>query len=239
MKDYCKLSEDFYKLISQYPDANSLINQLGKYGELLLFGGAVREYNDSGFENMPRDFDIVISKNDNNINLDAVLQDFHYKKNRFNGYKLNVNGIEFDIWELENTWAFKENKINCSQNEYKYRLQDTVFLNIDSVVYNLTEREMFNEKYENAMRNKEIDIVLEENPYKELNMVRAIAFKNKYDMEFSDRLKKVIKSFVDENDDCIDYCIDRLYEVQYNHYLEYKVRKEAIENELNDIMLAY
>ncbi|WP_394884790.1 hypothetical protein [Clostridium butyricum] len=238
MKDYCKLSEDFYKLIKEYPDANSLINQLGKYGELLLFGGAVREYNDSGFETMPRDFDIVISKN-NNVDLDMILQNFYYKKNRFNGYKLNTNGIEFDIWELENTWAFKENKINCSQNEYKYRLQDTVFLNIDSVVYNLTARKMFDEKYEKAMKSKEIDVVLEDNPYKELNMVRAIALKNKYDMEFSARLKNMIKSFIDENDDCINSCIDKLYEVQYNHYLEYKVKRETIRNELSDIMLTY
>ena len=82
MKDYYKLREDFYDLIGQYPNANSLINQLGEYGELLLFGGAVREYNDSRFENMPRDFDIVIDKNID-VNLDYVLQDFDYHKNRF------------------------------------------------------------------------------------------------------------------------------------------------------------
>lgn len=238
MKDYCKLSEDFYKLIERYPEANSLINRLGNYGELLLFGGAVREYNDSGFENMPRDFDIVINKKVN-VNLDTVLQSFNYKKNRFNGYKFNLNGIEFDIWELENTWAFKENKINCSQNDYKYRLQDTVFLNIDSVVYNLTEKEMFDEKYENAMKSKEIDIVLEDNPYKELNMVRAIEFKNKYNMELSKRLKNMIKSFVSENDENINSFIDKLYDVQYDHYLEYKVKKETIKREIDDIMLVY
>lgn len=232
MKDYYKLREDFYDLIGQYPNANSLINQLGEYGELLLFGGAVREYNDSRFENMPRDFDIVIDKNID-VNLDYVLQDFDYHKNRFDGYKINVDGIEFDIWELENTWAFKENKINCSKNEYKYKLQDTVFLNVDSVVYNLTKRKMFDEKYENAMKSKEIDIVLEDNPYKELNMVRAIELKNKYDMEFSEKLKKIMKSFINDNDDCVD----KLYKIQYNHYLEYKVKKETIENELNEIIL--
>lgn len=236
MNDYCKLNEDFYKLISEYPNANSLINKLGQYGELLLFGGAIREYNDNRFKNIPRDFDIVVNKKDNNVNLDTVLEDFYYKKNRFNGYKLNVSGIEFDIWELENTWAFKENKINCSKNEYKYRLQDTVFLNIDSLVYNLTDEEMFSDKYESAMNSKEIDVVLEDNPYKELNIVRAIELKNKYNMKFSKKLKNIIKSFIDENDDCINYCVNKLYEVQYNHYLQYKVKRRTIEKELNKIM---
>lgn len=239
MKDYRRLSKDFYNLISQYPDAYSLINQLNKYGELLLFGGAIREYNDSGFDNMPRDFDIVINKNNDNTDLDKVLEAFNYKKNRFNGYKINVNNIDFDIWSIENTWAFKENMIKCSKEDYKYKLQDTVFLNIDSIVYNLTQNKIFDEKYEYAMKSKEIDIVLEENPYKELNMVRAIGLKDKYNMRFSDKLKDVIKSFIKNNNECITCCIDKLYEVQYNHYLEYKVKKEIIENEINDIMLTY
>lgn len=235
MKDYYKLSEDFYKLIAKFPDANNLINQLNSCGEILLFGGAVREYVDNQFSNMPRDFDIVINKNDDKVDLDKILKNFEYKKNRFNGYKVNVNDIEFDIWELENTWAFKENKINCSKEEYKYKLQDTVFLNVDSVVYNLTDQKMFNEKYEYAMKNKEIDIVLEENPYKELNMIRAIELKNRYNMKLSKKLKLLIKDFIESNNDCIN----KLYEVQYNHYLEYKVKKQTIENEFNDIMLNY
>lgn len=236
MNDYCKLNEDFYKLISKYPDANKLIHKLSQYGELLLFGGAIREYNDNGFKNMPRDFDIVINKKDNNVNFDTVLEGFHYKKNRFDGYKLNVSGIEFDIWELENTWAFRENKINCSKNEYKYRLQDTVFLNMDSLVYNLTEGKIFSEKYDSAINSKEIDIVLEDNPYKELNIVRAIELKNKYDMEFSKKLKNIIKLFIDENDDRVSYCVNKLYKVQYNHYLQYKVNKKTIKKELNEII---
>jgi hypothetical protein len=178
MKDY-DFSDDFYKLISGYPSADSLINQLQQCGEVLLFGGAVREYNDTRFNSMPRDFDLVINKGDNNINLEDILKNFSYKKNRFDGYKLQVDSLEFDIWELEKTWAFKENKVQCSQEEYSYKLQDTVFLNIDSVVYNLTTKELYNKKYKEAMKNKELDVILEENPYKELNIMRALVFKKK------------------------------------------------------------
>ncbi|EHK2280454.1 hypothetical protein DDA98_10780 [Clostridium perfringens] len=231
MKDF-SLGIDFNKLINEYPNVKSLINQLGKYGELFLFGGAIREYNDTKFSEIPRDFDIVIDKKDKNLNLDDILKKFSYKKNRFNGYKLKIDSLEFDIWELENTWAFKENKVKCLQGEYSKKLQETVFLNIDSLVYNLNTQELYDDKYMDAMKKKELDVVLEENPFKELNLIRALIFKRKYNMALSKQLKSIFKDYVRSNDNYIN----SLYEIQFKHYNEYKIDKNTIEKEINSII---
>ena len=231
MKDF-SLGIDFNKLINEYPNVKSLINQLENYGELFLFGGAIREYNDTKFSKIPRDFDIVINKKDKNLNLDNILKKFSYKKNRFNGYKLKIDSLEFDIWELENTWAFKENKVKCLQGEYSKKLQETVFLNIDSLVYNLNTQELYDDKYMDAMKKKELDVVLEENPFKELNLIRALIFKRKYNMSLSKQLKSIFKDYVRSNDNYIN----SLYEIQFKHYNEYKLDKNTIEKEINSII---
>ncbi|HBF2979799.1 TPA: hypothetical protein KN544_003501, partial [Clostridioides difficile] len=205
---------DFEKLLRQYNEASELIKTLKLYGELLLFGGAVREYMDNKFNHLPRDFDIVIKKNNEYVNLDEILYKFQYKKNRFGGYKIRVNQIEFDIWEIENTWAFKENKVQINFGDYEKKLQDTVFLNIDSIVYNLNTQDYYNKKYENAMENKSLDVVLEENPYIELNLLRAILFKKKYNMDFSDKLSRILSDFVDNNNNYLKL----MEEVQIKHY---------------------
>ena len=183
MENY-NLNKEFYRLLNRYPQASKLIQCLNECGEILLFGGAVREFNDNKFNITPRDFDIVIKKKHNDINLDNLLHRFYYRKNRFNGYKIKIDSLEFDIWEIENTWAFKEKKIDCTEAEYIEKLQETVFLNIDSVVYNITKEKIYSNRYEEAMKCKILDVVLVDNPYVELNMLRAILFKRKYNMNF-------------------------------------------------------
>ncbi len=229
--DTYSFSQDFYTLLSNYPKANTLIKFLENHGEIFLFGGAIREYNDSRFENMPRDFDIVIKKYTENINLDEVLTNFSYKKNRFEGYKINVDSLEFDVWEIENTWAFREEKVKCRKDEYSKKLQDTVFLNIDSVVYNLTRKKLYDYEYEKAMKSRVLDVLLEENPYKELNMIRAILFKRKYNMSLSNKLIMLFHSFIHQNNDYLE----KLYQEQLKHYKFYIIDKKSLEKELNEI----
>ncbi|MDL0345535.1 hypothetical protein QQO70_01220, partial [Clostridioides difficile] len=132
---------------------------------------------------------------------------------------IRVNQIEFDIWEIENTWAFKENKVQINFGDYEKKLQDTVFLNIDSIVYNLNTQDYYNKKYENAMENKSLDVVLEENPYIELNLLRAILFKKKYNMDFSDKLSRILSDFVDNNNNYLKL----MEEVQIKHYRTFKI----------------
>ncbi|MDL0249573.1 hypothetical protein QQO51_02335, partial [Clostridioides difficile] len=141
---------------------------------------------------------------------------------------IRVNQIEFDIWEIENTWAFKENKVQINFGDYEKKLQDTVFLNIDSIVYNLNTQDYYNKKYENAMENKSLDVVLEENPYIELNLLRAILFKKKYNMDFSDKLSRILSDFVDNNNNYLKL----MEEVQIKHYRTFKIESLDLDKEI-------
>lgn len=233
MKDY-SFSRDFSKLVEQYPKAKNLIINLQKCGELLFFGGSVREYNQNKFKTIPRDFDIVIKKYYDNINIEDAFREIPYKRNRFGGYKIKVDSLEFDIWELENTWAFKEKKIDCSERDYSLRLKDTVFLNIDSIVYNLSTDELYDDEYEKAMKNRILDIVLLDNPFLELNILRAIIFKRQYDMTFSNQLLEVLEQYVRDNESTY---LEKLYKIQIQHYSINKLDKETLKEQIDELLI--
>lgn len=55
----------------------------------------------------------------NNNGLDDVLRKYNTKINRFGGYKISFNDINVDIWRIENTWAFKNQKINNKKSQKK------------------------------------------------------------------------------------------------------------------------
>lgn len=218
------LSRDFYKLIRRDTDACRLINRLEEHGDILLFGGAVREYKDNQFSKIPRDIDIVVKNENDLINIENIMSEFRYIKNRFGGYKIKLNNLEFDIWNIENTWAFKEEKIACEEHEYIEKLQDTVFLNVDAIVYNLTKKEMYDEKYQQAMSNRVLDVVLEDNPCIALNIIRAILFKQKYEMIFSEHLKHIFEHFIKNTRNYLD----KIYKIQFEHYSREIISKKDI-----------
>jgi len=228
-KDFKK---DFYKLLSEYPEANNMVKLLEENCDLVLFGGAIREYIDSKFDSIPRDFDIVLRKKKDDIDLDKLLLKFNYKKNRFDGYKIIIDSLEFDIWEIQNTWAFKENKVVCQMKDYVNELQRTVFLNIDSIVYNLNNEKLYANNYKKAMKRKTLDIILEDNPYKDLNYLRAILFRKRYNMSMSEKLIKNIVDYTKRE----KLYLEKLYEIQFSHYNDEKVTKDDLSYELDQII---
>ena len=72
------------------------------------------------------------------------------------------------------------------------------------------------------MAKGELDVVLEENPFVELNIVRAMVLQNKYKMAYSERLKKIILQYVTEQQDWLKQLID----IQWKRY-NYLVLNEA------------
>lgn len=223
------LKRDFYHLIENYSKSKELICRLSNKGEVLLFGGAVRGYLENEFKSMPRDFDIVINTNELDCDLEDCFINLEYKKNRYDGYKVKVDGLEFDIWGMKNTWAFKEQKLEMKEEN----LQETVFLNIDSIVYNLNKETLYYEKYKESLETRTLDVVLEDNPFIELNLLRALVFKKRYDMNISENLKCYFKRFISESRDNF---ISNLYDLQTSHYGKKHFSRIEIYDELDEIM---
>lgn len=143
---------------------NSFLDLLLRYGDIVIFGGFVRDIN---INNDPKDIDIVIdcphnvlmkikkeySKkydqsyisrakevekkmwDDEEAKIDGGNADA--KLNKFGGLKFHVNGLFFDVWTVDNTWAIKENIIksdisniyktapfSCNQITYNYKTKE-------------------------------------------------------------------------------------------------------------------
>lgn len=104
---------EIYNLLEDYPETLRFINGLSEFGDLLFFGGSIRDYYlYNEYKKMPRDFDIAVKLHcKTEKTFESFVEKYNYKKNRFGGYKVNIENIEFDLWNLENTWAFRENKL--------------------------------------------------------------------------------------------------------------------------------
>lgn len=92
------LRSDFYDLIDNYPTAKYLIDRLTEKGKKLLLVGSIRTYFENRFNSIPRDFDIVVKTNYKYHNIGNCFSNLQYEKNRYGGYKINVEGLQFDIW---------------------------------------------------------------------------------------------------------------------------------------------
>lgn len=193
-----------------------------------LFGGAVRNYLDNDFGNV-RDLDFVIEfKNVEDTIEKYIGKNIKYKKNQFNGYKFSLKGICIDMWELKDTWAFKEGKIQPSVQN----LLDSVFLNIDSVVYSMNEQDYVNEcncKYKEIIQNQVLDVVMEDNPCVELNLLRALVLREKYRLIFSDELKRIFHHYEEKSG-----FFNELIQLQNKHYGKQVLSIKSIEKMLDE-----
>lgn len=220
--DENKFYNNFYSIISKYENIVELFKNLNSNGELYIFGGAVRHYLDNGnFNTLPRDFDIIFKKKDSTVKLEKIItQYFKFKKNRFNGYKFQINNLKFDIWNIEDTWAFRENKVKYDSQNYISKLTETVFLNIDSLIFDLNNKKLYADKYKKIINTKELDVVLNENPFLELNLLRALILMDKYNLSLSSSLIDMFKFFVSKNNN---------YNKVFQDILNKRYQKEKIE----------
>ncbi|MEH6971175.1 hypothetical protein, partial [Bacillus sp. JJ675] len=178
-------------LLGGYSETLNFVEKLSETGELLFFGGAVRDIYIKN-DQYPRDFDIAIKFTDE-MKFNNIINDYEYYKNRFGGYKIKVSGIDFDIWDLNNTWAFKNTNLKPSEEN----LAKSVYLNIDGIVYNFNSNCLYADLLKETLMKSELDVNLEKNPHVELNLLRALVFKRKYNLNLSNKLKRVFRYYVD------------------------------------------
>lgn len=213
LKDY-NIKKDFYDVLSEHPQIEDLINYLEAKSNILLFGGSVRDYGENRFSIIPRDFDMVVADLDENLEEIILMFGLVPQKNKFDGYKIRVNNLKIDIWKIQDTWAFKHNEVVYNS---KKDLNKTVFLNIDSIFYDLNEDKLIDERFIDREEINMIDIVLSSNPYPELNLMRAFRFKYKYKLTFSNRLNEYLMNWMKNFDNEYE-AINNLRKTELNRY---------------------
>lgn len=187
-----------------------LFNRLGEYGDLILVGGAIRDYAN---RIKPRDIDIIVDCKTSN--LDDALESYSYRKNRFGGYKVFIENTELDIWSISNNWAFREKIL-----EEKFEnISRGAFYNFDSLAFNINSSYLDADIYIQAMNEKILDIILEDeyidlNPNPEINIVRAFIIRKYWNFEFSRRVIDYITSWSNK---CTNP-IEALHKAELKHY---------------------
>lgn len=219
-------------LLKKNNECFDFINDLSSCGDLLFFGGSIRDiFLSPGSLPMPRDFDIAIK--DLNVKLfEQLITKYEKRTNRFGGYKFLVGGTEFDVWDLNNTWAFKNTNLKANVEN----LSQSVYLNIDGIVYDFSNDKLYDKPFQTSLSSKLFDINLELNPHVELNLLRAMVMKEKYKKEikfnFSNRLKQVFKIYIAANPEVL---INKLYDLQIKHYNIIYFSKKEIRTILNRV----
>lgn len=129
-------------------------------GDVYLFGGILRDIALLGKRGFSSDIDLVVEGSWQNCVV--YLESSGARKNKFGGYRLEIAGWPIDIWNARETWAIRQGLIT-------YRgiasLTETTVLNWDAILMNWRTRTFVHrENYLERLRDRVLDIVLEENP---------------------------------------------------------------------------
>lgn len=187
------LAQLIWNQLSYVSDAYNFLENICSQATVYIFGGIVRDYLNYTLKYI-RDYDFVIQFNTNtHFNIPHYLKassEINIIKNRFDGYKILFNdNITIDIWELENTWAIRHDGFPPKFD----KLIDTVYLNIDSFAYSLTNEQFLGdcvERWNKLKKDNMLDIIYTAGPFEELNLLRAIVYMDKYQMHLSKKLKE-------------------------------------------------
>lgn len=221
------IKDALYEFLKTKPQINELFDTLSKIGNIYLIGGILREYRDHQMIKSLRDIDVTIDVINYGMWIDFI-QKYAMKNNRFDGFKTVVDDIEVDVWRIENTWAYKNNKVKMKPDKVK-QLPKTVFLNVDGIVFDWSRNLWFDEEYQAAMKTRVLDVVLEDNPQIKLNLLRAMILRNRYGMTYSRRLKEVFKKQLIVSENSLEI---ELLKEQLKRYRKMVLSEEDIKREL-------
>lgn len=153
----------FFTLRDEHKKARALLDALARTYPAWIFGGMVRDLGLFGAAGFRSDIDIVIDLPRHQ--LIAALADLPIgplRINKFGGIRFRYQTLEFDIWSLNETWAFREKHISC---ENESSLLKTTLMSWDAVLFDLRSEKIISaERYLPDLHCKHLDLVLHTNP---------------------------------------------------------------------------
>lgn len=205
-KSMCKSFKDFF-------------DSIAKKWNIIIIGGSLRDALEGNYK--PRDIDIIID-DCNLYGFDDLLFKYnvHYKKNRFEGYKLFFDNVEVDIWSIFKHYAF-ENKYYTQSIE---NIVETTFLNYDSIAFYYQEEKLYKKHYDNCLSTKQIELIgsdeyIDNNPTPNINIARMLKIKRDTGYDLSSKATNYIQKYYDE---CVEKQINIKDALNRGHWYHYK-----------------
>lgn len=158
-----------------------------------IFGGAIRDIVVRGPSTRTRDIDIVVADVETE-RLEKLFGDDVVRRTRFGGLNICVEGWDFDIWPLHQTWAFKDFPLRGRQ----FRdLPKTTFLTVESIVMPLSAanglpRRIYHSGFFESISKRVVELNLADNPYPALCVVRAFVAARRLRFGIGPKLAKYI-----------------------------------------------
>lgn len=138
--------------------------------DTVIFGGMIREFGWGHARTFSSDIDLVSSASRQDIY--AAIRNFSPVKNKFGGFRFVAGKRLFDIWALEDTWAFKERLV--VENGFN-TLFATTFFGVDAAFLHLkTKQYHFSELHAHGLKERILELNLRENPAPQKMMQRAV-----------------------------------------------------------------
>ncbi|WP_140217812.1 hypothetical protein [Pseudomonas oryzihabitans] len=161
------------------PELSCFIEELLPIGDVLLFGGTLRDIALYGTKKFKSDIDLVIDTNPESLKILIENLDIKCKKNRYGGYRTAIGEWEVDLWPISETWAFKNNKVKLND---KKSLIKTTLTNWDAIAYSFLENKIIcKESYFSEITEGLLDVILTENNDEISAIVRVL--RSIYDKE--------------------------------------------------------
>ena len=211
---------------------NRLLERIAKLQEpAYLFGGTVRDIMLRTPYYAFRDIDVVV-RGTTKHRLRAEFDDHLVRETRFGGLHLDAKGWLFDVWPMEETWAFREYPHLVAADPES--LPRTTFMTIEAVLVLLNgdrgrPREVHEYGFFESLATKTIELNFEHTPYPSLNIVRSLLTSRRLKFSIGPRLAEFICRLVLRSD------LSELCAVQRNHYGRVIVSEEELASWIEDL----
>ncbi len=166
-----------------------IINEMMKFGPMVVIGGMIRDLAVLGNKNFCSDLDLVINPSDVG-KFDRFMSVYAASKNKYGGYQLVAGRWKVEVWPLERTWAKEKNYVDVKN----FRdLLNITFFNWDAILYDITNRQLISsEHYFNELERRILDINLRHSLNPLGNAIRALRSLYRYDAKFSYSLSRFV-----------------------------------------------
>lgn len=180
---------------SRKQDASALalreVVQLGH--PTFLFGSVIRNLLLGPSRPTARDLDLVVD-GVSSAELMSVFKGHAIRATRFGGLRVWMHGAPVDVWPIAETWAFRE--LGLASPSFA-DLPRTTFLDIEAVTAQASTsrgkpREVYSNGFFESLLSRCIDINLEENPFPDLCVVRALITAQRLKFAVGPRLAKYV-----------------------------------------------
>ena len=165
--------DNFFASGEEQRAARALIDAVAAQHRAWIFGGMLRDIGLFGRDGFTSDIDIVFAgEREDLLHLLSHFHMEHFATNKLGGIRFRYRSLDFDIWCLSDTWAFKENIIPLENVE---SLLHTTLMSWDAVLYDVHRGEILTpENYLHDLNNGYLELVLDVTPNETGSVVKIL-----------------------------------------------------------------